>query len=515
MDSQTLLSYDYKTFLYIIVSQFVDHILKAQTPDQWLVQITSRFDAELCTRKISNGYQGQRYLFPTLTSISWICWAFPKSITAQQIGSGMNGLELGAVTLGWTAVASFLSSPLTCPFYVIVNVFLGYTMVIYILFRDQGQTYNISAIVNEKFEIDLMQYDKQGRIHLSTFFALSNDFGFATVASVLTHVAFFHGREIYEKFRASYNGKEYIHTRLMKRYKQIPPWWFYLTLEATVATALLLCIFLNDQVQMPWWGLLLASAVAFVFTLPISIITATTNWTPGLNIIAEHIMGVILPGKPIANTCFKIYCHMSMAQAVSFLSDFKLELYMKIPPRSKFLVQLIGTIVAGTINLSVGWWLLNSIDNICQDNLQPDSPWTCPGDRVFFDASVIGWDLKESLEAKETMVPLIGSSLVVQWDPFWSGYFTRHSLTDLGFGATASMPPATPLNYNSWKWWQRYNYILSAAFDAGVAFMAVLIYLLVGMENKGLNWWGTKGEHCELAICPTDQSISTDSCPVN
>lgn len=62
--------------------------------------------------------------------------------------------------------------------------------------------------------------------------------------------------------------------------------------------------------------------------------------TPGLNIITEYIMGLILPGKPIANVCFKVYGYMSMSQAVSFLSDFKLGHYMKIPPRSMFLVQV-------------------------------------------------------------------------------------------------------------------------------------------------------------------------------
>lgn len=52
-------------------------------------------------------------------------------------------------------------------------------------------------------------------------------------------------------------------------------------------------------------------------------------------------MGLIYPGKPIANVCFKTYGYMSMTQAISFLSDFKLGHYMKIPPRSMFLVQVI------------------------------------------------------------------------------------------------------------------------------------------------------------------------------
>lgn len=62
--------------------------------------------------------------------------------------------------------------------------------------------------------------------------------------------------------------------------------------------------------------------------------------TPGLNVITEYCMGLILPGKPIANVCFKVYGYMSMNQSVSFLTDFKLGHYMKIPPRSMFLVQV-------------------------------------------------------------------------------------------------------------------------------------------------------------------------------
>ena len=51
-------------------------------------------------------------------------------------------------------------------------------------------------------------------------------------------------------------------------------------------------------------------------------------------------MGYILPGKPLANVCFKVYGYMSMSQAVAFLADFKLGHYMKVPPRSMFMVQV-------------------------------------------------------------------------------------------------------------------------------------------------------------------------------
>ncbi|KAL9691727.1 hypothetical protein QQ045_012153 [Rhodiola kirilowii] len=504
------------------------------------------------------------YLFTTLSNISWVCWIFSKSITAQQIGSGMKGLGLGALTLDWTVVASFLFSPLICPFFAIANVFAGYVLIVYVvtpiaywgfglydaqtfpifsshLFTAEGTAYNISAIVNDKFELDIQSYKDQGRIHLSMFFALTYGFGFATIAATLTHVALFYGREIYDRFRASYTGKEDIHTRMMRKYPDIPSWWFYLLLVLSFAVSLVACVFLNDEIQMPWWALIFACAMAFVFTLPISIITATTNQTPGLNIITEYVMGVIYPGRPIANVCFKTYGCISMAQAVSFLNDFKLGHYMKIPPRSMFLVQFIGTMLAGTINLSVAWWLLTSINNICQDDLLPaDSPWTCPGDRVFFDASVI-WGLVGPMRifgptGNYTSMNwfFLGGALgpVIVW--LLHRAFPKQAWIPLInlpvlLGATAMMPPATAQNYNAWviagtifnffifryrkQWWQRYNYILSAALDAGVAFMAVVLYFSLGMQEISITWWGTDGEHCDLAKCPTAKNIIVAGCP--
>lgn len=204
--------------------------------------------------------------------------------------------------------------------------------------------------------------------------------------------------------------------------------------------------------------------------------------------------------------------------------------------------QLIGTIIAGTINLGVAWWLLESIENICHDQLlPPNSPWTCPGDRVFFDASII-W----GLAGPKRMFGSLGVYAALNWffilgfaGPFlvWSIHKMFPSKTWIPLinlpvllGATAMMPPATPLNYNAWafvgvifnffvfryrkSWWQRYNYVLSAALDAGLAFMGVLLYFTLSMENKGINWWGNGGEHCDLASCPLAKGVQVDGCPV-
>jgi hypothetical protein len=96
----------------------------------------------------------------------------------------MKGLGIGALTLDWSVVASFLFSPLISPFFAIVNVFVGFVLILYVviptaywglnvynaktfpifsshLFTAQGLKYNISAIVNDKFELNVAKYEEQ------------------------------------------------------------------------------------------------------------------------------------------------------------------------------------------------------------------------------------------------------------------------------------------------------------------------------------------------------------------
>lgn len=77
------------------------------------------------------------------------------------------------------------------------------------------------------------------------------------------------------------------------------------------------------------------------------------NQQPGLNVITEMIIGYMYPGRPLANVAFKTYGYISMTQALAFLGDFKLGHYMKIPPKSMFVVQVKYTsFVLSTVNIS-------------------------------------------------------------------------------------------------------------------------------------------------------------------
>ncbi|KAJ0989707.1 hypothetical protein J5N97_008063 [Dioscorea zingiberensis] len=358
------------------------------------------------------------YFFPSISALSFVCWIWKDSVTAQQIGSGLKGLGIGSFGLDWATVASFLGSPLATPAFSIFNTLVGFILTVYVLlpitywtnaynakrfplisadvFDSEGKRYNITRILDSKtFSIDYGAYNSYSKINLSAFFTYSYGLSFATLMASITHVILFYGKNTWQSWRnvdkSASNKFEDVHTRLMKRnYKAVPQWWFVVLLIIVLGLSIYTCEGFGKQLQLPYWGILLACAMAILFVLPVGVLAATTNQGPGLNVITELVIGYLYPGKPLANVTFKTYGYISMNQALTFLLDFKLGHYMKIPPRSMFLVQLVGTVVASTVYFATAWWLLTSIENICNLDLLPaDSPWTCPGDDVFYNASII------------------------------------------------------------------------------------------------------------------------------
>ncbi|OVA10985.1 Oligopeptide transporter [Macleaya cordata] len=505
------------------------------------------------------------YFFPSITALSFVCWIWKNSITAQQIGSGLHGLGVGSFGFDWSVI-SFLGSPLATPGFAIINMLVGFALIVYILlpiaywtntyeakrfpiisshvFDSSGAPYNISRILHDKnFQFNNKGYEAYSKIHLSVYFALSYGLSFATLTATLSHVALFNGSKIWRMWtqtRAMARDQMGdVHTRIMKKnYASVPQWWFYIILAVMVGLAVFACEGFDKQLQLPYWGILLACALAFFFTLPIGIITATTNQQPGLNVITELVIGYLYPGKPLANVAFKTYGYISMSQAITFLADFKLGHYMKIPPKSMFVVQLVGTVVASSVYFGTSWRLLTSVDQICDvKNLPEGSPWTCPSDDVFYNASII-WGVVGPLRmfgrlgiyAKMNWFFLIG---LVAPLPAWvlsrlypDKKWIRLINMPVILGATQLMPPARSVNYLTWGvvgiifnfyvyrkfkgWWARHNYILSAGLDAGVAFMALLTYFSLQMFGiNGIYWWGLDvDDHCPLASCPTAPGIS-------
>ncbi|KAK8943675.1 Oligopeptide transporter 5 [Platanthera guangdongensis] len=127
------------------------------------------FSFNLCTSFAY--YVIPNYLFPSISTLSFICWLWTNSVTMQQLGSGLQGLGIGAFAVDWSTVAGFLGSPLATPGFAIINVMFGFIMVAYVIipltyynnayhaknfpifssnvYMGNGTLYNVNQILNQ------------------------------------------------------------------------------------------------------------------------------------------------------------------------------------------------------------------------------------------------------------------------------------------------------------------------------------------------------------------------------
>ncbi|KAI1078447.1 small oligopeptide transporter [Whalleya microplaca] len=477
------------------------------------------------------------YFAQFLSVFAFATWMAPKNAVVNQLFGGTTGLSLLPITLDWTQIAGFVGSPLIPPWHAIANTLIGvvtffvvlaslfhYTGVWYAQFLpmsdsstydNTGASYNVSRILTPDFVLDEKAYSEYSPLFISTTFALSYGLSFAAITALIVHTFLHHSKAIWAQYQNSTKEKPDIHMKLMMKYKEAPSWW-YLSLFAIVLALGFLSVLLYPT-NLTWWAFLLAVAISFVFSLPIGIIQAVTNHQIGLNVLTEFVYGYIQPGRPLALMLFKTYGYITMSQALSFVADLKFGHYMKIPPRTMFMAQVVATTVSCFIQIAVLNFALNNIEGVC-DLTQPQR-FTCPGGRVFFSASVI-WGL-------------IGPARVFSPGQIYSGLLTffvvgaitpvifyfaakrwpkspvKWLMAPLIFGGAGAIPPATPLNYLSWgivgyifqfrvkkhyfKWWSRLNYLTSAGLDLGLALSTLIIFFVFTLhEIEPPQWWGNK-----------------------
>ncbi|EIN07938.1 small oligopeptide transporter [Punctularia strigosozonata HHB-11173 SS5] len=480
------------------------------------------------------------YIFTALSYFSWVCWIAPNNVKVNQLFGYISGLGMGLITFDWSQIA-YIGSPLATPWWAEANVAGGFlfffwfiTPILYYTntwyseympmssrgsFDNTGGSYNVSRILNPDSTINLEAYHNYSPLFLSTTFALSYGLSFASITATIMHAILYFRKQIWVQSRRSLSEQPDIHARLMSRYPQVPEWWYA-------------CIFLTMFVfgivsievwptQFPVWGFVLALIIAFVYIIPIGMIQAITNQQVGLNVITELIIGYALPGRPVAMMMFKTWGYITMAQALTFASDFKLGHYMKIPPRPMFWAQTWATVVAGTVQLGVQAWMFTNINGMC-DSDQPDG-FICPSTEVFGTASIIWGVIGPALQFSKgqlyyglTFFFLIGAiAPCIPWliTRKYPNSFFKYVNMPVIFTGTGLIPPATAINYVPWTivgfifqyvirrrhfaWWTKYNYVLSAALDSGVAVSIIIIFFCLQFpkngtigENSILTWWG-------------------------
>jgi OPT family small oligopeptide transporter len=476
------------------------------------------------------------FFAPCLSYFSFASWVAPNNIIVNQLFGNQQGLGMLPITFDWNQIAGYIGSPLVPPFFAIGNILASVVLVFWIAvpiiqytnvwyghylpmssidtFDRFQQPYNVSRILTPNYVFDVEAYSNYSPIFLASTYLVSYGMSFAAITSTVMHTLLFDGKDILYYWRNSRNEPDDIHMRLMKRYKEVPDWWFLVTFCCFFAMAVVSVRAWDTD--MPIWALVVALLIAIGMLIPVAFIFALTNITVGLNVLTEFIVGYIVPGRPFAMMMFKTYGYITNSQAVTFLQDMKLGHYLKIAPRLLFFAQLIATIWGSLVQLLVMNWGIANIREVCSSH-QPDN-FTCPQATVFFNASVI-WGVigpqrqfsAGAMYHATLFFFMLGVALPLATWLLLKRYpksFFRYIHWPVFFNGIGYIPPATPYNYttycavgyifgywikrNWFNWWAKYNYTLSAGLDLGLAIGSLMIFLItLSPKVQAPNWWGT------------------------
>ncbi|KAK9318943.1 OPT oligopeptide transporter protein-domain-containing protein [Lipomyces orientalis] len=480
------------------------------------------------------------YLFTSLSSFNWMTWIAPQNkhlafITGSYIGLGINPIS----TFDWSVIDG--SAPLVVPFYTVANRYLGtivaaitlllmyYTNYKYTAYMPPntsnvydrfGKAYNVSRVLSHgKFDEQLYRtysppYISAGQLMYQSACYAVYTFGFAyvflsewrTVKEAL--VGFY--RSLKDRKVSNYESYKDPISVMMREYKEVPDWWFLIILAISVIVG---CLAINYYpTTTPVYVIVVATLVAVGLIIPFMVLYSSTGFFMSMNNLSTILGGYMVPGNGIAPIFTRIFGYSLDQQGETFVGDQKLAHYAKIPPRAVFRAQVIASIVQIFVTSGAMQYLVKGLPDFC--SMTNAARFTCPfAHELYADTLLMG--VVGPRRTLDFLYPtmkyafLIGAILafpcfaVRKYFPNQFRYF--HPVLFLGgfqrWGAQYNLAYYTPGFYVSaffmyyvrrrhLAWWAKYNYILSCALTAGVAFGGILIFLALQYHPKKLVWWG-------------------------
>ncbi|KAI9452586.1 OPT oligopeptide transporter protein-domain-containing protein [Russula earlei] len=519
------------------------------------------------------------WIFPLLTGFSVFCLANPTSPDFTHLFGGTNGNEgLGFLSLSfdWQYISATWN-PFAIPLRTQVSALIGYFFCIITLlavyyndfwssknlpflsqdlFYENGTLYNQTLILNDKHEIDPTLLANQGLPYYAATWVASFLAVNMGLAATFTHLLLWNrddlrlawswmSRDSLKKMQDGFNwrfwkpGKREApadadidpHYREMLKYREVPNAIYVISLlECFILAAAFLY---KGSTMLPWWGLLVSVLLAAVFLLFFGALSAMTGITLITKPLAQVIGGLLLPGKPIANMFFVLFCHNSVNQGELYLRNLKIAQYTKLSPMAAFVAQLSGTFIGTNLNSVMSKSILT---HQAATLLSVDGTdiWSGQKLRQFNWESIVlgglGHELFTSGKRYQWVLWASGLGFLVPI-PFWiihryypklrADYlYTPIILWFMGILGSGINSPLTMYFAVAWisqwflrtrhpRWFARYNYILGGALDGGSAIMVSILGLivggLVGMSHPFPQWWGAnqKGNYDRCVKTPS------------
>lgn len=275
------------------------------------------------------------FIWQGLSVFDFPTWIKPENVVVNQLFGGFTGLSLIPLTFDWSNVIPYLSDPLLSPTLSHVNTLIG--LIVFVVIPTLGISYSgalysaylpintsttfdntqspyvVKNILGPNFTFDLEKYKAYSPLFLAPTFALNYGLSFAALTASVVHTILHRGKVLIRQFQLASSQSEDVHFNMIKKYRPAPDWWYLALLASMLAMGL--GVVEGYDTQLPWWGFLVACAIAGIFVVPCCTILGMTNIQLSLNVISPFIGGYLFPGRPIGVMIFKVYSTIVLGQA--------------------------------------------------------------------------------------------------------------------------------------------------------------------------------------------------------
>ncbi|KAJ3027335.1 UNVERIFIED_CONTAM: hypothetical protein HDU68_003996 [Siphonaria sp. JEL0065] len=368
-------------------------------------------------------------------------------------------------------------------------------------FYDKTQNYNIN----------MTAYENVAPVHLSANFILCYASSFLTITAAASHVALWYGKDIYRQamnaFRQVRDEVDSLdkHVKMMEAYPDVPDWFYLIFMAVCTAGALLISLF--TSFNMPWWGIFLNILLVGVFVIPYGAIQAITGVGMYLNVVSQFVIGLMVPGQTVAVMAFKSWGTNNLIQAFALSSDMKLGQYLHIPPYALITAQFVATFINSLVATAACWYMMfNTGDllgstgwafNMYQVFYNAGGIWGAIGPQRFFGIGSIHGTLMWCflIGALCPLVPWLANKYVVKskyWGMFNFAIFfqfagPQSNQVYIVMPVLCSVFAQVYLYNKNKEFYQKYLYVMGAAFDAaaGIVSLVISMFSVAGIYYTG------------------------------
>ncbi|KFA54222.1 hypothetical protein S40293_08147 [Stachybotrys chartarum IBT 40293] len=509
--------------------------------------------------------------FVGLRLFNWMTWISPNNFNLAAVTGSYGGMGFNPVS-SWDPNASGMLA-MESPFFAqlqqyVMRVIAGIVIIIMYYrnafwsafmpinsngaFDNTGKQYNITRVLDDNQRIDVDRYRSYGPPYyaIANLFVTGGNFIYYTFSIVYVFTKYwtpikkaFVGMVVNTwKRRSIYTGFVDGQTRMMRKYKEVPEWWYGCVF--TFGFAVSVISLTAWPTETPWWSILGVTGVGAVLTIPWVIIESVANTGIHLNVIWQVLPGIWFPGRPLPQLIILMLGAAFEQMAGGFSADLKKAHYAGIPPRAVFRGHVSSVVINCLIYCGILELLMlyaNADNTLCQWNnrqymvcsyahsvwsstilfgafgtnnmfkLYPVLPWCFLIGALLGAAWIIGekflphvrmYLMRRAAERhfrlfdKYVWIPL--SSILACLHPAialsgaleWAG---NNNLTYATLGIYIAWFFQFYLKRRYTAWWGKYAYLVFAGLSVGVAISGLIVTLVFSFgagQGADMSWWG-------------------------